>query len=149
LALLGETPPPLAVIAAATNAVVAIDVSLSPAVGVGAFGSPVNVGLFVRTTLPVPFVAVNVATPVVKTGTPFEPLTSRPKPPRFAESVPVQPTVMLVVCSNAVFGVPPSVKVTLVSFVRVNAAGVAVAAEVSPKVVRAVGASIAATSVRA
>src|SRR5262245_38013888 len=33
-----------AVIALVTKAVVAIDVSLSPAVGVGAFGSPVNVG---------------------------------------------------------------------------------------------------------
>jgi hypothetical protein len=33
-----------ALIAACTKAVVAIEVSLSPGVGVGAFGSPVNVG---------------------------------------------------------------------------------------------------------
>ena len=33
-----------AAISAFTNAVVAIDVSLSPGVGVGAFGSPVNTG---------------------------------------------------------------------------------------------------------
>src|SRR5262245_2514539 len=38
-------PPPPAATAAVTNAVVAILVSLSPGEGVGAFGSPVNVGL--------------------------------------------------------------------------------------------------------
>ena len=43
LALLGKAPPP-ATTAAATNAVVAIDVSLSPGEAVGAVGLPVNAG---------------------------------------------------------------------------------------------------------
>ena len=47
-----------------------------------------------------------------------------PVPPREGASCPVHPAVMDVACKSAVFGVPPSVKVTFVSLVRVNAAGV-------------------------
>lgn len=43
-------------------------------------------------------------------------------PPRATESCPDQPTVIEVACSNAVVGVPPNAKVTLVSSVLVRAA---------------------------
>ena len=51
-------------------------------------------------------------------------LMSTPEPPRAVESVPAHPAVMLEACSKAVAGVPPSVRVTLVSLVLVSAAGV-------------------------
>lgn len=47
-----------------------------------------------------------------------------PVPPRAADSCPVHPAVMLVAFTRAVEGEPPSVRVTLVSLVRVRAAPV-------------------------
>ena len=53
----------------------------------------------------------------------LEPLLT-PVPPRVGLNCPVQPAVIDTAWSNAVEGVPPRVKVTLVSLLSVNAAGV-------------------------
>lgn len=86
-----------------------------------------SVGDVARTKLPLPVVLVNVATPVAKSGTPDCAEMSAPKPPRAAASVPDHPTVIEVAFTNAVVGDPPSVSVTLVSFVRVSAAALEIA----------------------
>jgi hypothetical protein len=59
-----------------------------------------------------------------------------PVPPRAIESVPVQPSVSELAWSNAVAGVPPKVRVTLVSSVLVRAAPVT---EITPLAVSGVG----------
>src|SRR4029077_16980863 len=141
----GTTTAPVAPV---TNAVVARAVVLVPGAAVGAVGVPVKAGSTARAMLPVPVVGVNVGTPAANNGTPAAAATLMPKPPRAADSVPFHPTVMLVGCSSALAGVPPSASVTLVSSVRVSAAAVAIAIAVNPSVARAVGASTSSISER-
>src|SRR6478752_9819073 len=84
---------PAVMLEAANNAVAgdppSVSVTLVSSVLVSAAGTP-------RRKLPLPVVEVKVGTPAENSGTPDCALTSVPKPPRAAASVPVQPNVRLV-----------------------------------------------------
>jgi hypothetical protein len=62
--------------------------------------------------------------PPIRSCPSVTPLVSSPVPPRDCPSCPVHPRVNDTACKAAVAGVPPSVNVTLVSFVLVIADGI-------------------------